>query len=96
MQIVFGACLFVIAVILLAYVPGKLLLIALKRRLNPLEDITLACFLGLVLSGVVYWLTAYAHQSRFFFLWPLGTAAVFVWLYFNKTKTKIDTQTRLY
>jgi hypothetical protein len=87
MQIVFGACLFVIAVILLAYVPGKLLLIALKRRLNPLEDITLACFLGLVLSGVVYWLTAYAHQSRFFFLWPLGTAAVFVWLYFNKTKT---------
>ena len=31
MQIVSGACLFVIAVILLAYVPGKLLLIALRR-----------------------------------------------------------------
>ena len=47
MQIVFGACLFVIAVILLAYVPGKLLLIALKRTVSPLEDVTLACVLGL-------------------------------------------------
>jgi len=36
MQIVFGACLFAIAVILLAYVPGKLLLIALKPALTPL------------------------------------------------------------
>ena len=52
MQIVFGACLFAIAVILLAYVPGKLLLIALKRTLSPLEDLTLACFLGLVVSGL--------------------------------------------
>jgi len=31
------------AVVLLAYVPGKLLLIALKRTLSPLEDVTLAC-----------------------------------------------------
>ena len=51
MQIVFGACLFVVAVVLLAYVPGKLLLIALKRTLSPLEDVTLACFLGLIVSG---------------------------------------------
>jgi hypothetical protein len=29
----------------------------------------------------------YAHQARFFFLWPLGVAAVFVWRYFSKTKT---------
>src|SRR5262249_50798688 len=55
--------------------------------LNPLEDITLACFLGLVVSGVAYWLITYAHQGRFFFLWPLAAAAVFVCLYFNKTKT---------
>src|SRR5262245_58524087 len=87
MQIVFGACLFVIAVILLGYIPGKLLLIALKRTLSPLEDVTLACFLGLIISGVAYWLISYAHQARFFFLWPLGIGAVFVWLYFSKTKT---------
>jgi hypothetical protein len=85
MQIVSGACLFVIAIILLAYVPGKLLLIALKRTLSPLEDVTLACFLGLIVSGLAYWLITYAHQARFFLVWPLMTAAVFVWVY---TKTK--------
>ena len=66
MQIFFGACLFFVAVILLAYVPGKLLLIALKRALTPLEDVTLACVLGLVLSGVVYWLMTFAHRGRFY------------------------------
>ena len=76
MQIVFGACLFVIAVILLAYVPGKLLLIALKRTLSPLEDVTLACVLGLIVSGLVYWLITFAHQGRFYLVWPLTTAAV--------------------
>lgn len=87
MQIVFGACLFVIAVILLAYVPGKLLLIALKRTLSPLEDVTLACFLGLIVSGLAYWLIAYAHQARFYLLWPLATAAVLVWVHGPKIKT---------
>ena len=93
MQIVSGACLFVIAVILLAYVPGKLLLIALKRTLRPLEDVTLACFLGLVVSSLTYWLITYAHQGRFFFLWPLATGAVFIWLYATKTKTLWDRST---
>ena len=80
MQLFFGTCLFFIAVILLAYVPGKLLLIALKRTLTPLEDVTLACFLGLIVSGLVYWLITFAHQARFYLVWPLATAAVFVWL----------------
>ena len=87
MQIVSGACLFVIAIILLAYVPGKLLLIALKRTLSPLEDVTLACFLGLIVSGLAYWLITYTHQARFFLVWPLMTAAVFVSLYATKQKT---------
>jgi hypothetical protein len=81
MQIVSGACLFVIASILLAYVPGKLLLNALKRVLSPLEDVTLACVLGLVISGLVYWLMTFAHQGRFYFLWPLIAAGLFVWLH---------------
>lgn len=87
MQIVSGACLFVIAVVLLGYTPGKLLLIALKRTLSPLEDLTLACFLGLIVSGVAYWSISYAHLARFFFVWPLGIGAVFVLLYLSKTKT---------
>src|SRR5438874_9114942 len=95
MQIVFGACLFAIAVILLAYVPGKLLLIALKRTLTPLEDVTLACVLGLVVSGVVYWLMAFAHQGRFYLVWPLTAAGVYVWLHSHKRKSLLSNSASL-
>ena len=87
MQIVSGACVFVVAVILLAYVPGKLLLIALKRALTPLEDVSLACVLGLVVSGLVYWLMMFAHQGRLYLLWPLITASIWLWLYIGKRKS---------
>ncbi len=80
MQIFLGACLFFVAVIMLAYMPGKLLLIALKRALTPLEDVTLACVLGLVVSCLVYWLMTFAHQGRFYLVWPLTVAGVCVWL----------------
>ncbi|MEP6587057.1 MAG: hypothetical protein ABJB70_10055 [Candidatus Udaeobacter sp.] len=95
MQIVFGACLFVIAVIFLAYVPGKLLLIALKRILTPLEDVTLSCVLGLVVSGLVYWLMTFAHQASFYLLWPLTAAGVYVWLYGSKRKSLLNNSARL-
>jgi len=95
MQILSGACLFVIAVILLAYVPGKLLLIALKRTLSPLEDVTLACLLGLVLSGLVYWLMTFANQGRLYLLWPLTAAGVFVWLFHSKRKSLLSGSARL-
>src|SRR5882762_3661194 len=78
MQLFFGTCLFFIAVGLLAYMPGKLLLVLLRRKLTPLEDITLACVLGLVVSGLVYWLMTFANQGRFYFLWPLIAAGIFV------------------
>ena len=86
MQIFVGACIFVAAVLLLAYVPGKLLLLLVKLTLEPLEDVTLSCFLGLVVSGVVYWLVAFADQARFYFVWPLATATVFVWCQRSKIK----------
>jgi hypothetical protein len=84
MQIFFGACLFFVAIILLAYVPGKLLLMVLKRALTPLEDVTLACVLGLVVSGLVYWLMTFAHQGRFYLVWPLTAAGVCIWLLSSK------------
>ena len=86
MQIFLGACLFFVAFVLLAYVPGKLLLIALKRTLSPLEDVTVACFLGLIVSGLAYWLLTFAHQSRLYLLWPLTTAGICVWLLSSKRK----------
>src|SRR6478609_1572235 len=95
MQIFFGTCLFIVAVILLAYVPGKLLLIALKRALTPLEDVTLACVLGLVVSGFVYWLMTFAHQGRFYLVWPLTAAGVCVWLHSSKRKSLLSNSASL-
>jgi len=86
MQILFGACFFFVAVVILAYIPGKLLLLVLKRMLSPLEDPTLACVLGLILSSLAYWLTTFAHQTRFFVAWPLTTAAIFAWLHSSKRR----------
>ena len=86
---------FVVAVILLAYVPGKLLLIALKRTLSPLEDVTLACFLGLVVSGLVYWLVTFAHQERFYPLWPLTAGGIYVWLLSSKRNSLLSNSARL-
>jgi hypothetical protein len=80
MQIFVGACIFVVAVFLLGYVPGKLLLLLLKRTPNSLEDVTLACVLGLVMSSLMYWVMTFAHQAPFYFAWPVATAAGFVWL----------------
>jgi hypothetical protein len=87
MQIFFGACLFFVAVILLAYMPGKLALLVLRRTLGPLEDVTLACVLGLVVSGLAYWLIAFVHQARLYVLWPLATAAVFIWVHSGRWKS---------
>ena len=95
MQIVSAACVFVIAVILLAYVPGKVLLIALKRTLSPLEDVTLACFLGLIVSGLLYWLMTFAHQGRLYLLWPLTTAGLCVWFLASKGKYLLANSGRL-
>ena len=90
MQIFFGTCLFFVAVIMLAYVPGKLLLMALKRALTPLEDVTLSCVLGLVVSGLVYWLMTFAHQGRFYLVWPLTAAGICVWFISSKRKSLLS------
>ena len=66
---------------------------ALKRTLTPLEDVTLACVLGLVVSGVVYWLMTFAHQGRFYLVWPLTAAGVFVWLHSSKRRSLLRNST---
>jgi hypothetical protein len=87
MQIFFGAYLFFIAVILLAYIPGKLALLLLKRTLSAMEDVTLACVFGLLMSGLAYWPIAFAHQARLYVLWPLANTAVFIWLHSSRWKS---------
>ena len=69
--------------------------IALKRTLTPLEDVTLACVLGLVVSGVVYWLMMFVHQGRFYLVWPLTAAGVYVWLRSSKRKSLLSNSATL-
>ena len=95
MQIFFGACLFSVAVIMLAYVPGKLLLLFLKPTLSPLEDVTLACVLGLVVSGLAYWLIAFAHHAHVYVVWPLACTSLFVYLQARKWKSLWHQSTKL-
>jgi hypothetical protein len=95
MQIFFGACLFFVAVILLAYMPGKLALLLLRRTLSPLEDVTLACVLGLVVSGLAYWLIALAHQARLYVLWPIAATAVLIWLHSGRWKPLLRQSAKL-
>ena len=89
MQIFLGAWLFFVAVAMLAYMPGKLLLLLVRRRLSPIEDVTLACVLGLVMSGLAYWLIAFSRHPHIYVLWPLATVALFVYLSAGKWKSLI-------
>ena len=66
MQIFLASCLFVLAVLGLAYVPGKLLLLLLNRRVNPLEEASLACSAGLLIRGLVYWVITFFNREHFY------------------------------
>ena len=90
MQIFFGACLFLVAVALLVYLPGKLVLLLLKSILRPLEDFTLACVIGLLVSSLVFWLFGFAHQAHLFLLWPLATTLIFVSVRRRERKLQLD------
>jgi hypothetical protein len=51
------------------------------------EDFTLACVLGLVVSALTYWLMALAHQAHVYVLWPLATTGFFFYLHAGKWKS---------
>ncbi len=81
MKILLAPCLFFVAVVGLAYLPGKFFLILLRRKVGRLEEITLACSAGLLMSGVVYWFSVFLHEGRFYILWPLTITAILICLY---------------
>ncbi len=70
---------FVIVVLILIYLPGKLLLDTARLRLKTLEDLTLSLVLGTTVSGLLYWMAVYVGWLPLFALWPL--LAVMAYLY---------------
>src|SRR5262245_44427622 len=80
MTILTGTALFLLAVVALAFVPGKLVLRWLKASVSPLEDVTLSLVLGLIVSGCVYWAVAFLGGERLYFLWPVLVSAAFAFV----------------
>jgi len=68
---------FVIAVMVVVYFPGKLLLDAARLSLSPLEDLALALVLGMVVSSLIFWGTAFLSLANLFVLWPLAATAAY-------------------
>ncbi|MDR3417076.1 MAG: hypothetical protein P4L83_12895 [Nevskia sp.] len=73
-----GTSLFLAAVMLLAYVPGRLVLHLLNSRRTPLDEAVLSLVLGLVISAWLYGVTMWAGIGRLFFLWPLFAGILFL------------------
>jgi hypothetical protein len=69
---------FVIAVVVVIYLPGKLLLDVARLHLSAPEDLTLALLLGTVVSSLVFWGTAFLALDNLFVLWPLAASAAYL------------------
>ncbi len=67
---------FVIAVVTLIYLPGKLLLDSAGSDLEPLDDLALSLVLGMTVSSLAYWITALVGLSHLFFLWPITALVI--------------------
>jgi hypothetical protein len=61
---------FLLAVLGLIYLPGRLLVQIARVRLTPLEHLTLALVLGMSVGSVLYWLAGFLGAPRLFLLWP--------------------------
>lgn len=69
--------LFVVAVALCLYVPGKLMLDIMGVEAGPLEDLTLALVLGTPASSIVFLILAYLGLEHVFILFPVAAAMAY-------------------
>jgi len=70
---------FIIAILVVVYFPGKLLLDTARLRLSPLEDLALSLVLGMVVSSFLFWVTSFLAVANLFVLWPLAATAAYFW-----------------
>jgi hypothetical protein len=75
---------FLLAIVMLIYLPGKLLVDIFALQMKPLEDLTLSLILGMTTSTLLFWISAFIPVPNLFLLWPLAAATV--WLYRRKRK----------
>ena len=73
---IWGFPLFVLGVLFVVYLPGKLVLDVTKVSISPLEDLSLSLVLGMTVSSVLYYLCGLLSVQGIFVLWPAGAATV--------------------
>jgi hypothetical protein len=85
---------FVMAVIMLAYLPGKLVFEIARLRLGPLESLTLSLLVGMILSGILYWITSFL-KIPIFLVWPFSTAIILLYRHRKNWQQFRNVQIRL-
>jgi hypothetical protein len=70
---------FLVALVLIVYFPGKLLVVVSGLRLGALEDLILSLILGMTVSTGLYWIMALCQVDYLFAFWPLGASGF--WLF---------------
>lgn len=73
-----GFASFVLAVVLLVYLPGRAVVALTRLEMRPLERLTLSLVLGLAASTLVYLGTALVGLRQLFAIWPLAALVVLV------------------
>ena len=73
---IWGFPLFVLGVLFVVYLPGKLVLDVTKVSISPLEDLSLSLVLGMTVSSVLYYLCGLLSVQGIFVLWPAGAATL--------------------
>jgi len=63
---------FLVAIVCILYFPGKLLVVAARLRLGPLEDWAVSLVLGMAASTGLYFICSLFGVRCLFPLWPLG------------------------
>jgi hypothetical protein len=84
MHMIGSLILFVFAVALVAYIPGRVLLRFARISISPLDITSLSLNFGLVVSGIAFWLLSYFHAASYFTFWVLAGAGVFAYYWYNE------------
>jgi hypothetical protein len=75
---------FAVALALLAYIPGRLLLRVARIAVAPLDTLALSLSLGLVLSASIYWFLASFSLPQYSICWVIAAAGLFAYYWIQE------------
>ncbi len=70
---------FLLALLVLVYLPGRFLIQTAALRLALLENLTLSLVLGMTVGSVVYYVAGTLRIPGLFLVWPCGASIIFLY-----------------